>query len=53
MPKKIDAAYNMTAHDVHNEAKFEDKGIGIFPEFVDGYGVLVSPTDRKVLPIAL
>jgi hypothetical protein len=36
----------MTTHDVHNEAKFEDS-IGIFPEFIDGYGVLVLPTTGK------
>ena len=44
--RKIDAAYNMTADDVHNEAKFEDS-IGIFPEFIDGYGVLVLPTTGR------
>tara|TARA_B100001057_G_scaffold294958_1_gene295069 strand:+ start:1490 stop:2851 length:1362 start_codon:yes stop_codon:yes gene_type:complete len=44
--RKIDALYNMTSHDVHNEAKFEDS-IGIFPEFIDGYGVLVLPTTGR------
>ena len=44
--RKIDAAYNMTTEDVHNEAKFEDT-IGIFPEFIDGYGVLVLPTTGR------
>ena len=44
--RKIDAVYNMTAQDVHNEAKFEDS-IGIFPEFIDGYGVLVLPTTGR------
>jgi hypothetical protein len=44
--RKIDAAYNMTAEDVHNEAEFEDS-IGIFPEFIDGYGVLVLPTTGR------
>ena len=43
--RKIDV-YNMTARDVHNEAKFEDS-IGIFPEFIDGYGVLVLPTTGR------
>ena len=36
----------MTAEDVHNEAVFEDS-IGIFPEFIDGYGVLVLPTTGR------
>ena len=44
--RKIDAVYNMTTHDVHNQAKFEDS-IGIFPEFIDGYGVLVLPTTGR------
>ena len=44
--RKIDAVYNMTAQDVHNEAQFEDS-IGIFPEFIDGYGVLVLPTTGR------
>ena len=44
--RKIDAVYNMTTNDVHNEAKFEDS-IGIFPEFIDGYGVLVLPTTGR------
>jgi len=44
--RKIDAVYNMTAQDVHQEAKFDDS-IGIFPEFIDGYGILVLPTTGR------
>jgi hypothetical protein len=44
--RKIDAAYNMTAHDVREQARFEDS-IGIFPEFIDGYGVLILPTTGR------
>jgi hypothetical protein len=44
--RKIDAVYNMTAEDVHNQAQFDDS-IGIFPEFIDGYGVLVLPTTGR------
>ena len=44
--RKIDAVYNMTAEDVHNQAHFDDS-IGIFPEFIDGYGVLVLPTTGR------
>ncbi len=44
--RKIDAAYNLTEADVHGEARFED-AIGIFPEFIDGYGVLVLPTTGR------
>jgi hypothetical protein len=44
--RKIDAVYNMTVQDVHQEAKFDDS-IGIFPEFIDGYGILVLPTTGR------
>jgi hypothetical protein len=44
--RKIDALYNLTADDVRGEARFEDS-IGIFPEFIDGYGVLVLPTTGR------
>jgi hypothetical protein len=32
--------------DVREQARFEDS-IGIFPEFIDGYGVLVLPTTGR------
>jgi hypothetical protein len=44
--RKIDAVYNLTADDVRGEARFEDS-IGIFPEFIDGYGVLILPTTGR------
>jgi ribulose 1,5-bisphosphate synthetase/thiazole synthase len=44
--RKIDAAYNLTYADVRGEARFEDS-VGIFPEFIDGYGVLVLPTTGR------
>ncbi len=44
--RKIDALYNLTADDVRGEARFEDS-VGIFPEFIDGYGVLVLPTTGR------
>jgi hypothetical protein len=48
--RKIDAAYNLTEHDVRNEARFDDS-IGIYPEFIDGYGVLVLPTTGRYMHI--
>ena len=48
--RKIDAAYNMTENDVRNEARFEDS-IGIYPEFIDGYGVLILPTTGRYMHI--
>ena len=44
--RKIDAAYNMTDGDVRGEGRFEDS-IGIFPEFIDGYGYLILPTTGR------
>ncbi len=44
--RKIDATYNMTGDDVRGEARFEDS-IGIFPEFIDGYGLLILPTTGR------
>ncbi len=44
--RKIEAAYNLTADDVRGEGRFEDS-IGIFPEFIDGYGLLILPTTGR------
>jgi ribulose 1,5-bisphosphate synthetase/thiazole synthase len=44
--RKIDALYNMTAADVREQARFDDS-IGIFPEFIDGYGLLILPTTGR------
>ena len=48
--RKIDALYNMTGDDVRGEARFEDS-VGIFPEFVDGYGILLLPTTGRYFHI--
>ncbi len=44
--RKIEALYDLTEHDVREQARFEDS-IGIFPEFIDGYGVLILPTTGR------
>ncbi len=44
--RKLDALYNMTGEDVRGQARFEDS-IGIFPEFIDGYGLLILPTTGR------
>jgi len=44
--RKIDALYNLTGSDVRNEARFSDS-VGIFPEFIDGYGTLILPTTGR------
>jgi ribulose 1,5-bisphosphate synthetase/thiazole synthase len=48
--RKIDAAYNMTETDVREQGKFEDS-IGIYPEFIDGYGILILPTTGRYFQI--
>lgn len=48
--RKIDAVYNMTEDDVRHEARFEDS-IGIYPEFIDGYGILILPTTGRYMHI--
>jgi hypothetical protein len=48
--KKIEGVYDLTEHDVRHQARFEDS-IGIFPEFIDGYGVLVLPTTGRYYQI--
>ncbi|MCG6857667.1 MAG: FAD-dependent oxidoreductase, partial [Salaquimonas sp.] len=44
--RKIDAQYNMSETDVRELGRFEDS-IGIYPEFIDGYGVLILPTTGR------
>ena len=44
--RKIDAVYNMTAADVREQGRFDDS-VGVFPEFLDGYGILILPTTGR------
>ena len=48
--RKIDALYNMTASDVREQGRFDD-AIGIFPEFIDGYGILILPTTGRYFQV--
>ncbi|NUQ86310.1 MAG: FAD-dependent oxidoreductase [Anaerolineales bacterium] len=48
--RKIIGRYDLTENDVRNQARFEDS-IGIFPEFIDGYNVLVLPTTGRYFHI--
>ncbi len=48
--RKIDAVYNMTETDVREQGRFEDS-IGIYPEFIDGYGILILPTTGRYFQI--
>jgi ribulose 1,5-bisphosphate synthetase/thiazole synthase len=44
--RKIEALYNLTGNDVREQGRFDD-AIGIFPEFIDGYGLLILPTTGR------
>ncbi|HXW71083.1 MAG TPA: FAD-dependent oxidoreductase [Methylocella sp.] len=48
--RKIDGLAYLTERDVRGEARFADS-IGIFPEFIDGYGLLVLPTTGRYFHI--
>jgi len=48
--RKIDAHYNLTGQDVREQGRFDD-AIGIFPEFIDGYGILILPTTGRYFHI--
>ena len=48
--RKIIGRYSLTEYDVKNEARFEDS-VGIFPEFLDGYNVLILPTTGRYFQV--
>lgn len=48
--RKVDTVYHMREADVREQGRFEDS-IGIFPEFIDGYGVLILPTTGRYFQI--
>ncbi len=48
--RKIIGEYNITEHDVKNQARFEDS-IGICPEFIDGYGMIVMPSTGRYFQV--
>ncbi len=48
--RKVDTQYIMQDHDVREQGRFEDS-IGIFPEFIDGYGILILPTTGRYFEV--
>jgi len=48
--RKIIGRYNLTGKDVCNQARFED-AVGIFPEFIDGYNILILPTTGRFFQV--
>jgi len=48
--RKVMGMYDLTGEDVCNQGRFEDT-IGIFPEFVDGYNILILPTTGRYFQV--
>jgi ribulose 1,5-bisphosphate synthetase/thiazole synthase len=48
--RKIEGRYSLTGEDVRGQAKFPDS-IGIFPEFIDGYNILILPTTGRYFEV--
>ncbi len=48
--RKILGAYDLTGHDVLNEAEFDDT-IGIFPEFLDGNNIAIMPSTGRYFQV--
>jgi hypothetical protein len=48
--RKIVGMYNLTGKDVLGEGRF-DTSVGVFPEFVDGYSILVLPTSGRYFQV--
>lgn len=50
--RKIVGRHNLTGSEVRGEARFED-AIGVFPEFIDGYSILILPTSGRYFQVPL
>ena len=48
--RKIIGSYNLSEHDVLNQAHFEDS-IGIFPEFIDGSNIAIMPSTGRYFQV--
>lgn len=48
--RKIIGRYNLTEADVRNQGRFDD-AVGIFPEFLDAYGIVILPTTGRYFQV--
>lgn len=48
--RKIVGRYNLTGDDVKSQARFDDS-VGIFPEFIDGYNIIILPTTGRYFEV--
>ncbi|UYM14767.1 FAD-dependent oxidoreductase [Endozoicomonas euniceicola] len=46
----IEGRGTITESDIRNQGRFDDS-IGIFPEFIDGYGIIILPTTGRYFEI--
>lgn len=45
--RKIKGRYELTEDDVKNQCRMPEQSVGIFPEFIDGYNILILPTTGR------
>lgn len=50
--RKVVGRYDLTEADVRGQARFDD-AVGVFPEFIDGYNVLVLPSTGRYFQVPL
>jgi len=48
--RKIVGRYNLTENDVRNQGRCDD-AIGLFPEFLDAYGIVILPTTGRYFQV--
>jgi hypothetical protein len=48
--RKIIGRYNLTGEDVRGQLRCSD-AVGVFPEFIDGYSILVLPTSGRYFQV--
>merc|ERR1712151_1031191 len=48
--RKIIGKYNLTGTDVRGQLRCHDT-IGVFPEFIDGYSILILPTSGRYFQV--
>merc|ERR1712217_862505 len=48
--RKIVGKYNLTGADVRGQLRCDDT-IGVFPEFIDGYSILILPTSGRYFQV--
>jgi hypothetical protein len=48
--RKIRGRYSLTEQDVKGQARFHDT-VGTFPEFIDGYNILILPTTGRYFQV--